>query len=120
MILRGHDDGALRLTPDKSTRYSSELHALQYEHSTSTVALTSLSTTFYSYISIGISHYSSLRRSLVLGQPQDEANAFVSYISGTRRAPALPEHEYFPRFLMEIGNGRIIKYADSGILKLGG
>ncbi|GJT90440.1 hypothetical protein Tco_1079285 [Tanacetum coccineum] len=49
-----------RLTPDKSTRYSSELHAL----------------------------------CLVLGQPSDEANAFVSYISGTRMALALPDTEY--------------------------
>nr|GEU37273.1 reverse transcriptase domain-containing protein [Tanacetum cinerariifolium] len=29
-----------------------------------------------------------------LGQPQDEANASVSYISGTRRALALPKLEY--------------------------
>ncbi|GKB72290.1 hypothetical protein Tco_0933702 [Tanacetum coccineum] len=49
-----------RLTPDKSARNSSELHAL----------------------------------CLVLGQPQDKANAYVLYSSGTRRALALSELEY--------------------------
>ncbi|GJY37339.1 hypothetical protein Tco_0422717 [Tanacetum coccineum] len=46
-----------RLTPDKSARNSSKLHALC--------------------------------RSLVLGQPQDKANAYVLYSSGTRRAQLL-------------------------------
>ncbi|GKC14024.1 ALP1-like protein isoform X1 [Tanacetum coccineum] len=42
----------------------------------------------YTYLTVGIPHFSFLRRSLVLGQPQDEANASVAYISGTRRTPA--------------------------------
>nr|GEW98446.1 reverse transcriptase domain-containing protein [Tanacetum cinerariifolium] len=50
-------------------------------------------------ISIGISRYSSLRWSLVLEYPQHEANAFVSYLFGTRRAPALSEQQYSPRNL---------------------
>nr|GEU32150.1 hypothetical protein [Tanacetum cinerariifolium] len=44
-----------------------------------------------------ISHFSFLRRSLVLRQPQDEANASVSYISGTKKAPALSAREHSRR-----------------------
>nr|GEZ74250.1 reverse transcriptase domain-containing protein [Tanacetum cinerariifolium] len=40
-------------------------------------------------------------RSLVLGQPQDEANAYVLYISGIKRALALSEQEYSPREQIE-------------------
>nr|GEV56098.1 copia protein [Tanacetum cinerariifolium] len=45
------------------------------------------SSIFYIHLTLGISLFSFSRLSLVLGQPQGEANAFVSYISGTRRAP---------------------------------
>nr|GEZ57231.1 hypothetical protein [Tanacetum cinerariifolium] len=50
---------------------------------------------------ISISYFSFLRRSLVLGQPQDEANTSVSCISGTRRAPVLSAREHSRRGTLE-------------------
>ncbi|GKE75456.1 hypothetical protein Tco_1537497 [Tanacetum coccineum] len=73
MILGGHDDGGARkddrrtfprgsrLTPDKSTRYSSELHALWYEHSARTV-FRRCSSNVYKYLSL--THLQSINLTL--------------------------------------------------------
>nr|GEW41088.1 reverse transcriptase domain-containing protein [Tanacetum cinerariifolium] len=65
----------------------------QYKHSTSalypcdshTCSIYCTLTHIYLLTPFGIFLYLSLRRSLVLGHTQDEANAFVSYLTGAQR-----------------------------------